>query len=121
VKKILIVEDNEDNLDLLVQLLEERFELVTAIDGIQAVEIARKDHPDLVLMDMALPRLDGWEATRIIKSTPEIAHIPVVGVSSHAMPEDEIRARQVGCDEYVTKPLDETALYEIVNRYLGEM
>jgi len=119
-KKILIVEDNEDNLDLMVQLLEDCYTLHIATDGLQAIESVRKDQPDLILMDMALPKLNGWEATRQIKSDPATQHIPVIGVSSHAMREDEERARLAGCDEYLTKPLDEISLFHLIEKYLGE-
>ncbi len=119
-KKILIVEDNEDNLDLMVQLLEDCYTLHIAADGLQAIESVRKDQPDLILMDMALPKLNGWEATRQIKSDPATQHIPVIGVSSHAMREDEERARLAGCDEYLTKPLDEISLFHLIEKYLGE-
>lgn len=119
-KKILIVEDNEVNLDLLVQLLENHFSLLTANDGLQAIHQARAGQPDLILMDMALPELDGWEATRQIKSDPATQHITVIGVSSYAMPGDEERARQAGCDEYLAKPLDETTLFQFIEKYLGK-
>jgi two-component system, cell cycle response regulator DivK len=118
-KKILIVEDNEDNLDLMVQLLEDCYALQIAADGIQALERVRREQPDLILMDMALPLLNGWDATRQIKSDPATQHIPVIGVSSHAMPEDEERARLAGCDEYLTKPLDEINLFHLIEKYLG--
>lgn len=118
-KKILIVEDIEINLDLMVQLLEDDYELITAGDGVQALEAARKDCPDAILMDMALPVMDGWEATRRIKADPQLCHIPVIGVSSHAMSGDAEKAREAGCDEYLTKPVDEDLLYSILDEYLG--
>lgn len=117
-KKILIVEDNEDNLDLMVQILEDYYTLYVATDGLQAIESVRKNLPDLILMDMALPGLHGWEATRQIKSDPATRQIPVIGVSSYAMREDEERARQAGCDEYITKPLDEVNLFHLLQKYL---
>jgi CheY-like chemotaxis protein len=119
-KKILIVEDNEDNLDLMVQLLEDCYALQIAADGIQAVESVRRDQPDLILMDMALPLLNGWDVTRQIKSDPATQNIPVIGVSSHAMPEDEERARLAGCDEYLTKPVDDVSLFQLIEKYLGK-
>jgi CheY-like chemotaxis protein len=118
VKKILIVEDFEMNLDLLIQLLEEDYLLVTAGDGIQALQLARREQPDAVLMDMALPVMDGWEATRQIKADPALSHIPVIGISSHAMSGDAERARQAGCDDYLTKPLDENVLFAVLEKYL---
>lgn len=114
------MEDNEDNLDLMVQLLEDCYALQIAADGIQAVESVRRDQPDLILMDMALPLLNGWDVTRQIKSDPATQNIPVIGVSSHAMPEDEERARLAGCDEYLTKPVDDVSLFQLIEKYLGK-
>jgi len=110
VKKILIVEDVEFNLDLLVQLLEDDYELLTAGDGARGVELAFLEKPDLILMDMSLPVMDGWKATRRIKSDRALQHIPVIGLSAHAMSGDRARALAAGCDEYLTKPLDEDLL-----------
>lgn len=109
-KKILIVEDVEFNLDLLVQLLEDDYELLTAGDGARGVELAFLEKPDLILMDMSLPVMDGWKATRRIKSDRALQHIPVIGLSAHAMSGDRARALAAGCDEYLTKPLDEDLL-----------
>ena len=117
-KKIMIVEDNADNLDLLVQLLEDRYNLLSVEDGLQAVRTAKAEKPNLILMDMALPGLDGWEATRRIRSDPETRRIPVIGISSYAMEFDELRARQAGCNEYLSKPLDEKVLFKLLDRYL---
>ncbi len=119
-KKILIVEDNEDNLDLLVQLLEGQYELLSVEDGLQAIDTAIAESPDLILMDMALPNLDGWEATRRIKADPRTSTITIIGVSSHAMHNDEMEARQAGCEEYLAKPLDETVLFGLLEKYLGK-
>ena len=118
-KKILIVEDIEINLDLIVQLLEDDYVLVTAGDGATALEVARREKPDAILMDMALPVMDGWEATRQIKADPVLRKTPVIGISSHAMSGDAERARRAGCDEYLTKPLDENALFGLLEKYLG--
>lgn len=118
-KKILIVEDVEFNLDLMVQLLEEEYSLVTAGNGEQGVALASQEHPDLILMDMSLPVMDGWEATRQIKATPGLARIPVIGLSAHAMSGDAEKARQAGCDGYLTKPIDEDLLFQTLERYLG--
>jgi two-component system cell cycle response regulator DivK len=117
-KKILIVEDVEFNLDLLVQLLEDDFELVTAGDGASGVEMATRVQPDLILMDMSLPILDGWEATRKLKADPELKHIPVIGLSAHAMSGDYDKAIQSGCDEYLTKPIDEDLLMTKIVMFL---
>lgn len=118
-KTILIVEDVALNRDLLVQLLEDDYRLLIAEDGLQALERAGSAPPDLILMDLSLPRMDGWEATRRLKADPALAHIPVVVVSAHAMRGDEERARADGCDDFLTKPIDETVLFEILARHLG--
>ena len=119
-KKILIVEDEELNLDLLIQLLEDRYELFTAKDGVSAVTMAGEEEPDLILMDMRLPVIDGWEATRLIKSGETTGNIPVIGLSSYAMSGDSERAYAAGCDAYMTKPLDEDLLFEKLEKLLGE-
>jgi len=118
-KTILIVEDVALNRDLLVQLLEEDYRLVLAGDGVAALEQAAQARPDLVLMDLSLPRMDGWEATRRLKADAALAGIPVIVLSARAMRGDEERARASGCDDFLTKPIDETLLYEKLARYLG--
>jgi two-component system cell cycle response regulator DivK len=117
-KKILIVEDVEFNQDLLIQLLEDDYELVIASDGAQGVDLAVSEMPDLILMDMSLPVLDGWEATRTLKSDPDLRHIPVIGLSAHAMNGDRQKALEAGCQDYLTKPLDEDLLMEKLNFFL---
>ncbi len=117
--KILIVEDVEFNRDLLVQLLEDDYDIVTAEDGEQGIEMARSERPDLILMDMSLPVIDGWEATRRIKADADIAAIPIVALTAHAMQGDEEKARACGCDDYLTKPIDEDLLYERIEHHLG--
>lgn len=117
-KKILIVEDVEFNLDLLVQLLEDDYELVIARDGVRGVEMAVTEIPDLILMDMSLPELDGWEATRTLKADPKLRCIPVIGLSAHAMNGDQQKALEAGCDDYLTKPLDDDLLMEKLNFFL---
>ncbi len=119
-KKILIVEDVDFNLDLLVQLLEEDYELVTAMDGVQGVALAAQEQPDLILMDLSLPVLDGWEATRQIKAKDELAHIPVIALTAHAMTGDEQKAREAGCDAYLSKPVDEDQLFAYLQQFLGD-
>jgi two-component system, cell cycle response regulator DivK len=119
VKTILIVEDVELNRDLLVQLLEDDFRLVLAADGQAALEKALEAKPDLILMDLSLPRMDGWEATRRLKADTSLSRIPVIVLSAHAMRGDEERARASGCDDFLTKPIDETLLYEKLARHLG--
>ena len=117
-KKILIVEDVEFNLELLVQLLEEDYELVIARDGAQGLDKAATELPDLILMDMSLPVQDGWEATRILKADPNLSKIPVIGLSAHAMSGDRQKALEAGCNDYLTKPLDEDLLMEKLNAFL---
>jgi CheY-like chemotaxis protein len=119
VKTILIVEDIALNRDLLVQLLEDDYRLLIAEDGAAALERAAQAKPDLILMDLSLPRMDGWEATRRLKADAALAAIPVIALSAHAMRGDEERARADGCDDFLTKPIDETLLFETLARYLG--
>jgi CheY-like chemotaxis protein len=118
-KTLLIVEDIELNRDLLTQLLEDDYRLVYAEDGFSALERAAAERPDLILMDLSLPRLDGWEATRRLKADPALARIPVLALSSHAMHGDDDRARACGCDDYLSKPIDETLLFQAIARHLG--
>jgi CheY-like chemotaxis protein len=105
--KILIVEDNELNRDMLTRRLERRgYETLVAVDGRQGLEVARRDLPNLILMDMSLPVMDGWEATKRLKSAPETSAIPIVALTAHAMSGDRERALEAGCDEYDTKPVE---------------
>jgi CheY-like chemotaxis protein len=119
-KKILIVEDVELNVELLTQLLEDEYALITACDGEQGIAFAAQARPDLILMDMSLPVLNGWEATRRLKADDTLKHIPVIALTAHAMSGDEARARAAGCDDYLTKPLNEELLFEKVKQLLGE-
>ena len=106
-KKILLVEDNEMNRDMLSRrLMRNGYEVVLAVDGEQAVSVANADLPDLVLMDMSLPVIDGWEATRRIKAVAATAHIPVIALTAHAMAGDREKAIAAGCDDYDTKPIE---------------
>jgi CheY-like chemotaxis protein len=118
-RKILIVEDVEYNRDLLVQLLEDEYEILTAADGATGIEVAARHHPDLILMDLSLPGVDGWEATRRLKARSETEAIPVIALTAHAMQGDEERARACGCDDYLTKPIDEDQLFAKLARLLG--
>ncbi|MEN8172243.1 MAG: response regulator [Chloroflexota bacterium] len=118
-KRILIVEDVDLNLDLLIQLLEDDYEFLVARNGASGVEMAVSEKPDLILMDMSLPIMDGWEATRRIKSTKNIAQIPVIGLSAHAMAGDREKALGAGCDDYLTKPVDEDLLFETLEKYFN--
>ena len=117
-KKILIVEDVEINRDLLEQLLEEDYELLTAEDGAAAIRLAEKESPDLILMDMSLPVMDGWEATRTLKGRDKLKRIPVIALTAHAMRGDEEKARACGCDDYLSKPVDEDRLFEKITYFL---
>lgn len=119
-KKILIVEDVEFNKDLLVQLLEDDYEIVTADDGAAGLALAAREKPDLILMDLSLPVIDGWEATRRLKADPVLTNIPVIALTAHAMHGDEERARACGCDDYVAKPIDEDQLFEKLQTLLSE-
>lgn len=104
--KILLVEDNEMNLDMLSRRLSRRgFEILIAVDGAQGLDMTRLHHPDLILMDMSLPVLDGWEATRRIKADPELKAIPIIALTAHAISGDRERCLAAGCDEYESKPV----------------
>jgi len=105
--KILLVEDNEMNRDMLSRRLVKRgYEVVIAVEGEQGVALARTDSPDIVLMDMSLPVLDGWEATRRLKSDPATRQIPIIALTAHAMAGDREKAREAGCDDFDTKPVE---------------
>jgi two-component system, cell cycle response regulator DivK len=109
--KILLVEDNEMNRDMLSRrLIRSGYEVVLAVDGAQGVALAASEAPDVVLMDMSLPVLDGWEATRRLKSDPKTRVVPVIALTAHAMAGDEEKARQAGCDDFDTKPVEYTRL-----------
>jgi CheY-like chemotaxis protein len=105
--KILYVEDNEDNIYMLLsRLTRAGFTVVIATDGEQGVAVAASEKPDLVLMDLSLPVLDGWEATRRIKTAPETSRIPIIALSAHTMPGDAEKALAAGCDDFDTKPVE---------------
>ena len=105
--RILLVEDNEMNRDMLSRrLVRKGFEVILAVDGGAGVEMVQSGAPDLVLMDMSLPVLDGWEATRRLKADPATRHIPVIALTAHAMSSDRGKALEAGCDDYDTKPID---------------
>ena len=118
--KILLVEDNEMNRDMLSRRLERKgFEVVIAIDGQAGVDMATTANPDLVLMDLSLPVMDGWEATRRIKGDPATQAIPVIALTAHAMAGDEKRALEAGCDDYDTKPVNLSRLLDKIENLLG--
>ena len=118
--KILLVEDNEMNRDMLSRRLERKgYQIVCAVDGEQAVQLAVNEAPALILMDMSLPVLDGWEATRRIKAEEKTRAIPIIALTAHAMQGDEQKAREAGCDDYDTKPVELPRLLEKMSRLLG--
>jgi two-component system cell cycle response regulator DivK len=118
-KKILIVEDVEFNRDLIVQLLEDDYEILTAADGEEGIRLAERERPDLILMDLSLPVIDGWEATRRLKANEALKNIPIIALSAHVMMGDEEKARKCGCDDYLSKPLDEDLLFEKIAQFLA--
>lgn len=118
--RILLVEDNEMNRDMLSRRLERRgYEIGVAVDGRQGVEMARAGGFDLVLMDMSLPEIDGWEATRQLRAAPETAKIPVIALTAHAMSGDREKAMEAGCDDYDTKPIELPRLLGKIEALLG--
>jgi CheY-like chemotaxis protein len=118
--KILLVEDNEMNRDMLSRrLIRKGYEVVMALDGQQAIEAASSQSPDLILMDMSLPVIDGWEATRRIKAAPGTRAIPVIALTAHAMSDDREKALQAGCDDYDTKPVDLPRLLDKISGLLA--
>lgn len=119
-KKILLVEDNEMNRDMLSRRLERRgFQVVYAVDGEQGIRVALAEKPDLIIMDMNMPVLDGWEATRRIKANAETAAIPVVALTAHAMAGDREKTLAAGCDEYDTKPVEFARLVDKITALLN--
>jgi CheY-like chemotaxis protein len=120
VPKILLVEDNEMNRDMLTRRLGRKgYEVVSATDGEQALAMARSESPDLILMDLSLPVLDGWEATRRLKAAGETRAIPVIALTAHALTEERERAIEAGCDDYDTKPVDFPRLLGKIEALLG--
>lgn len=114
--KVLLVEDNEMNRDMLSRRLARNgYEVVMAVDGQQAITMAGSESPDVILMDMSLPVIDGWEATRRVKADPATKAIPVIALTAHAMAEDEKKARDAGCDDFDTKPVDIQRLIGKIN------
>jgi two-component system, cell cycle response regulator DivK len=118
-KKILVVEDVDFNRDLLVQLLEDQYEVIEALNGQEGITYAQRERPDLILMDLSLPVMDGWEATRRLKADEQLRSIPVIALTAHAMVGDEQKALAAGCDDYLVKPLDEEVLMARIAKYIG--
>ncbi|MBW3631088.1 MAG: response regulator [Gemmatimonadetes bacterium] len=118
--KILLVEDNEMNRDMLSRRLDRKgYEVLLAVDGQSGVQMAQTEAPDLILMDMSLPVLDGWEATRRLKASAATSHIPVIALTAHAMSSDRDKALEAGCDDYDTKPIDLARLLAKVEALLS--
>jgi len=119
--KVLLVEDSEESRDGLARHLRRKgYETLIAVDGGQAVDVARAEAPDLILMDMSLPILDGWEATRKLKAAPETRGIPVIALTAHAMAGDREKALEAGCDDYDTKPVDFARLLVKIESLIGK-
>jgi two-component system cell cycle response regulator DivK len=119
--KILLIEDNEMNRDMLSRRLQRRgYQIVTAADGEQGVSMARVELPDLILMDITLPEMDGWEASRLLKSDESTRHIPIIALTARVLVSDRAKAFEVGCDDYDTKPVDFARLTEKIENLLLE-
>lgn len=118
-KRILVVEDNKDNMTLIVDVLSSfNYDVLQAVDGEMGVELAQQEKPDLILMDLSLPRMDGWTAARYLKSDARLKHIPVIALTAHAMVGDKERALEAGCDDYLSKPIDLPELAKKLMQYL---
>lgn len=117
-KKVLVVEDVDFNRDLVVQLLEDNYDVIEAVNGQEGIELAERERPDLILMDLSLPVMDGWEATRRLKANKDLSSIPVIALTAHAMVGDEEKALAAGCDDYLVKPLDEDKLMAKIEEHL---
>ncbi|MCI0437639.1 MAG: response regulator [Chloroflexi bacterium] len=119
--KLLLVEDNEMNRDMLSRRLIRRgYDVVMAMDGLQGVAMAQNETPDLILMDMSLSGIDGWEATRRLKAAPDTKGIPIIALTAHAMAGDREKALEAGCDGFHTKPIEFPKLMELIRSLLGE-
>ncbi|MDE5086533.1 MAG: response regulator [Trichodesmium sp. St15_bin1_1] len=119
--KILLVEDNEMNRDMLSRrLVRKKFEVVIAVDGVEGVEMSISEAPNIIIMDMSLPELDGWEATRRIKANPQTKSIPVIAMTAHAMTGDREKCLQAGCDDYDTKPVELSRLLDKIKNLISK-
>ena len=119
-QRILVVEDNRDNMILIVDILESLdFDVIQAQDGEQGVSLANSERPDLILMDLSLPKMDGWTATRTIKENEDLKQIPIIALTAHAMVGDRERALEAGCDDYMTKPINLPVLAKMLTTFLG--
>lgn len=119
-RRILVVEDNPDNRVLITDVLTSmEYEVIVAGDGAEGVEKASSEHPDLILMDLSLPQIDGWTATRLIKAEPTLNHITIIALTAHAMVGDREKSLEAGCDDYISKPIDLRELAGKLAHYLG--
>ena len=117
--RILVVEDNQDNMTLIVDVLSSLgYDVIQAINGEKGIEATQKEKPDLILMDLSLPVMDGWTATKKIKSDPELNSIPIIALSAHTMAKERQRATDAGCDDYITKPLELPELISKLTKHL---
>ncbi len=119
-KTILLVEDVPLNRDLMVQLLEDKFHILQAEDGFQAIAIALQSNPDMIMMDLSLPGLDGWKTIKTLKTNPSTKHIPIIALTAHAMSGDKERVMGLGCVDYISKPVDERLLFKALQSILQE-
>jgi len=119
--KILLVEDNELNRDMLSRrLIKKGFTVLSAVNGKEGIDKSITEKPDIILMDLSLPIINGWDATKQIKANEETSNIPIIALTAHAMAEDRKKALDAGCDEYDTKPIEFEGLLEKINKLIGE-
>jgi two-component system, cell cycle response regulator DivK len=120
-RRVLIVEDNHDNRAIFAAILQHHgYEVLEAADGENGVRVAQEEHPDVILMDISLPHMDGLQATALLKGSADTSGIPIIAVTAHAMREDEIRVRKAGCDSYLAKPVEPMRVVREVSRMIGE-
>lgn len=120
-KTVLLVEDNEDNLVIYSTILRHSgFEVIEARDGQAGIDTAKTRHPGLILMDVSIPLVDGWEATRRLKADPSTADIPIIALTAHALASDQLKAVEAGCDGYIAKPAEPRVVLAMVKQHLGE-
>ena len=120
-KTVLLVEDNEDNRTVYRTILEHfGYQVIEARNGEDGIRMARESHPDLILMDISIPIIDGWEATQVLKHDPETSNIPIIALTAHALASDREKAMEVGCDGYLAKPCEPRAVVAEVQRFLGK-
>lgn len=119
-KRILIVDDEPFNLDLLSQILEEDYEVIEANNGRKGLEAARAEKPDLILLDMLMPEMNGWEVAAAVRASEGIEHVPIIAVTAQAMSGDETRALEAGCNAYLTKPIDDELLLDTIEGLIGK-